>query len=70
MVLANPGIGLQRPVGSDAALREHADLAECCVAIHPPAAGIAKADNSARVCSLFTSCHVLQRKYQRTTDVL
>jgi len=40
MMLANPGIGLQRPVGSDGALREHADLAGCCVAIHPPAAGI------------------------------
>ncbi len=44
--MAKPGIVLQRPVGSDAAFREHADLPSAASLIAPQRSGKAKADKA------------------------
>ena len=44
--MAKPGIVLQRPVGSDAAFREHADLPSAASLIAPQRSDKAKADKA------------------------
>jgi hypothetical protein len=44
--MAKPGVVLQRPVGSDAAFREHADLSSAASLYAPRRSGKAKADKA------------------------